>query len=245
MRWLGTAKHTLRSLFRRRAAENELSQELEDHLRQEIESNLRFGMPPEEARLAALRLIGPIALHQEECREWRGTAFLETTARDLRYGVQMLRRTPLFSVAAILMLALGIGANTTVFTFVENILLRPVPVRDPQQLAFLNWGGMVNIAYPNYADLRDRNQVFSSLVAYRYNPVSLSIQKRENYRVWGYEATGNYFETLGVQAALGRFFGPSDDNRSNAHAVLVIGNRLWRTRRKCSPTMNRSAFGSR
>ena len=77
----------------------------------------------------------------------RGTTFLENFARDLRYAVNMLRRTPLFTAAAILTLALGIGANTTVFTFVDNILLRPLPVRDPQQLVFLNWGGMQTVSY--------------------------------------------------------------------------------------------------
>jgi hypothetical protein len=110
-------------------------------MEREIENNIQAGMPPREARSAALRMVGPVAFHQEECREWRGTAFIETCARDARYAVHMLRRTPLFTTAAVLTLALGIGANTTVFTFVENILLRPIPVRDPQQLAFLNWGG--------------------------------------------------------------------------------------------------------
>jgi putative ABC transport system permease protein len=78
----------------------------------------------------------------------------------LRYAVKMLRRTPLFTTAAFLTLALGIGANTTVFTFVENVVLRSLPVRDPQQLVTLNWGGMVNISYPNYIDFRDQNTVF-------------------------------------------------------------------------------------
>jgi predicted permease len=194
-------------------------------------------MTPGEARLAALRLIGPMSVHQEECRDWRGTAFIETCARDVRYAVHMLRRTPLFTAAAILTLALGIGANTTVFTFVENILLRPVPVRDPQQLAFLNWGGMVNISYPNYADLRDRNRAFSSLIAYRYNPLSMSVQARENYRVWGYEAAGNYFETLGIKPLLGRFFGPEEDDKPGANPVVVISYRFWRSRFAADPNV--------
>jgi predicted permease len=165
----------------------------------------------------------------------RGTAFLENFARDLRYAVNMLRRTPLFTAAAILTLALGIGANTTVFTFVDNILLRPLPVRDPQQLVFLNWGGMQNISYPNYSDFRCRNRVFSNLIAYRYNVLSLGMQARGNYRVWGYEASGNYFEALGISPFLGRFFGPEEDRKPDANPVMVIGYRFWRSRFAADP----------
>lgn len=230
MRWLATLRNTLRSLLFRRQAEGDLEDEFRDHLEREIESNIRSGMPPEEARVAALRLIGPISFHQEGCRDWRGTAFIETCARDLRYSLQMLRRTPLFTAAAIVTLALGIGANTTVFTFVENILLRRIQVRDSQQLAFLNWGNSANLSYPNYTDFRGRNRSFSSLIAYRYMPASLSIQARENYRVWGYEATGNYFETLGVRPLVGRFFGPAEDGIPGANPVMVVSYRFWQSR---------------
>jgi predicted permease len=235
MRLLAVVRNALRSLFRQRQAEAELQEEFAYHLEREIENNIRAGMSPEDARLAALRLIGPVSFHQEECRDSRGTAFVDICARDVRYAVRALLRTPLFSAAAILTLALGIGANTTVFTFVENILLRPVPVRDPQQLAFLNWGKSANLSYPNYADFRDRNWAFSSLIAYRYSPLSMSIQARENYRVWGYEATGNYFETLGVKPLLGRFFGPDEDDKPGANAVVVISHRLWQSRFAADP----------
>ena len=237
MRRLATVRNTLRSLFQRRQVEADLELELRQHLEQEIESNIGAGMSPDQARLAALRLIGPMPLHREECREWRGTALIETCARDVRYALQMFRRTPLFTAAAVLTLTLGIGANTAVFTFVENMLLRPLPVGDPRELAFLSWGGMVNIAYPNYADLRDQNQVFSGLMAYRYNPLSMSVQPRESYRVWGYEATGNYFETLGIQPLLGRFFSPDEDGKPGAHPVVVVSYRFWRTRLAADPNV--------
>jgi predicted permease len=237
MRLLAVVRNTVRSLFRRRQAEAELEEEFGYHLEQEIDSKIRAGMTPQEARLAALRLIGPISFHQEQCRDWRGTTFIETCARDLRYAVHMLRRTRLFSAAAVITLALGIGANTTVFTFVENILLRPVPARDPRQLAFLNWGRMVNMSYPNYADLRDRNRAFSSLIAYRYSPLNMSIQERDNYRVWGYEATGNYFEMLGIKPLLGRFFGPEEDDKPGANPVIVISHRFWQNRFAADPNI--------
>lgn len=235
MRWPTRLRMLLRSLFRRQRIESDLEDEMQHYLQQEIESNIRAGMPPETAKSAAQRLIGSMSLYKEECRDSRGTAFLENCVRDLRYAMPMLRRTPLFTAAAILTLALGIGANTTVFTFVENILLRSLPIHDPQQALSLNWGGMTNMSYPNYVDFRDRNTVFSNLVACRLNPVNMSLQARENFLVWGYEATGNYFQTLGIKPLLGRFFGPADDNPPGAHPVLVISYRYWQKHFTAAP----------
>jgi hypothetical protein len=113
----------LLSFFRRRAAESDLDDEMQYHLEQEIANNIRAGMTPEEARFAAQRLIGPIPLYKEECRDARAASMLEGYTRDLRYAARTLRRAPLFTSLAIVTLALGIGANTTVFTFIENILL--------------------------------------------------------------------------------------------------------------------------
>ncbi len=237
MRWTARFRGLLRFLFRRRQAEADLESEFRYHMQQEIESNIRAGMSPEEATFAAQRLTGSTALYKEECRDARATAPLESCTRDLRYATRTLRHTPLFTTVAITTLALGIGANTTVFTFIENILLRSLPVRDPQQLVSLNWGGMVNISYPNYIDFRDRNQAFSSLIAYRYNPVNISVHARENFRVWGYEATGNYFETLGIKPLLGRFFGSADDDKPGAHPVLVISYRSWQSRFAADPNV--------
>jgi predicted permease len=220
----------LRSLFRYRRIEADLDDEMRDHLEQEIEHNIRVGMPAEEAKFAAQRLVGSVSLYKEECRDARAARFIESFARDLRYAARMLRRTPLFTTVAIITLALGIGANTTVFTFVENILLRSFPARNPQQLVSLNWGGMVNISYPNYVDFRDRTTVFSSLVASRFNAVSMSIHARENFRVWGYEGSGNYFETLGIAPEVGRFFTPAEDAKPGANPVVVLSDRFWRSR---------------
>ena len=147
------------------------------------------------------------------------------------------RHTPLFTAVAIVTLALGIGANTTIFTFVENILLRSLPVHDPQTLVALNWGDTISMSYPNYVDLRDGNTAFSNLAAYRFVPLSISIHTRDNVRVWGYETTGNYFEMLGVQPLLGRFFGPADDDKPGAHPVLVISHRLWQSRFNADPNI--------
>jgi predicted permease len=215
----------------------DLSDELRYHLEQEIENNLRAGMPSEEARYAAQRLTGPVSLYQEECRDARGVRFLDTLVHDLRYALRTFRRTPLFTATAILTLALGVGANTTVFTFIENILLRPLSVRDPQQLLFLNRGDSVTISFPNYLDFRNRNVVFSDLIACRYMPANLSIRARENLRVWGYEATGNYFQTLGITPLLGRFFGPETDDKPGAHPVTVLSYHYWQSHFAADPNI--------
>jgi len=228
-RLLARSRIALSSLLRPRRSELELEAELRDHLEQEIQNNIRMGMSPEEAKFAAQRLMGSAALFKEECRDARGLVHLETLLRDLRHAARMLRRTPLFTAVAVVTLAVGIGTNTAVFTFVENIVLRSLPIRDPQQVDALNWGQLANMSFPNYLDLRDRNNTFSDLVAYRFVSANLSLQPRENFRAWGYEATGNYFQALGVQPLLGRFFTPEDDDKPGAHPVIVISHHFWQT----------------
>ena len=145
---------------------------------QEIQDGLRAGMSPEEAGFAAQRLAGPVSLYKkEECRDVRGIGFVEASWRDLRFAVRTLHRAPMFTAIATATLALGIGPNTTVFTFVENILLRLLPVQRPLELVSLNWGGIPNISYPNDVDLRDGNATFSSLAAYRFNAASIGLQR--------------------------------------------------------------------
>ncbi len=235
MRWPTRVQILLRSLFNHRRVESDLADEMHDHLQQEIDNNIRSGMSPAEAESAARRLTGSLTLYKEECRDTRATALLENFGRDLRYALNMLRHTPLFTAAAVLTLALGIGANTTVFTFVDNVLLRSLPLPDPQQLVFLNRGNASNVSYPNYATLRDQNRVFSGLIAARVNIVNLSLRARENFLVWGYEATGNYFETLGIGPQLGRFFTPAEDDVPGAHPVLVLSNRYWHSHFAADP----------
>ncbi|HKP86005.1 MAG TPA: ABC transporter permease [Blastocatellia bacterium] len=153
--------------------------------------------------------------------------------QDLRYGVRMLMKNPGFTLVAVLSLALGTGANTAIFSLVNTAMLRPLPIARPEQLVSLNNMAenrtFPSFSYPNYKDLSERNEVFSGLIAYRYAPLSLSYDGI-NERLWGYEVTGNYFEVLGVEAALGRMISPDDDRMAGAHPVAVVSHKYWQQR---------------
>jgi putative ABC transport system permease protein len=160
---------------------------------------------------------------------------MNSLLQDLRYGARMLMKKPGFTLIAVITLALGIGANTAIFSLVNTALLRPLPVEQPKQLVSLNLvlskgeQSFPVLSYPNYRDFRDRNKVFSGMLAYRFAPLSLS-NKGVNERIWGYLATGNYFELLGVKPALGRLFTPPDDKAPGAHPIAVLTYDCWQRR---------------
>lgn len=158
---------------------------------------------------------------------------METLLQDIRFGFRRLLKSPAFSVVAILSLALGIGANTAIFSLVNMVLFRPLPVTNPEQVvsvaALTGDGDMFAHSYPNYKDFRDRNDVLSGLLAYRFSPMSLS-RNGNNEKVWGYLVSGNYFDVLGVKPAVGRTFSPEEDNTRLSHPVAVISHSLWQTR---------------
>src|SRR5262247_492032 len=133
-RWFYTAPLRLRSLFRRRQVEQELDEELRYHLDQQIEENIAKGMTPTEARYAALRAMGGVEQRKEDCRDMRRVRLIENLIQDLRYGLRTLRRSPGFTAVAMLTLALGIGANTAIFSMLEGVVLAPLPYRDAEGL---------------------------------------------------------------------------------------------------------------
>ncbi|MEP7343313.1 MAG: ABC transporter permease [Acidobacteriota bacterium] len=158
---------------------------------------------------------------------------METLLQDIRFGFRRLLKSPGFALVAILSLALGIGANTAIFTLVNMILFRPLPVAHPEQVMAVSVAGkngaMAAHSYPNYVDLRDRNEVLSGLLAYRPVPTSLS-RSGNNEKVWGYLVSGNYFDLLGVSLERGRGFLPEEDKTRLSHPVVVISHALWQTR---------------
>jgi predicted permease len=155
---------------------------------------------------------------------------METLLKDVRFGFRRLIKKPGFAVIAVLSLALGIGANTAIFSLVNMILLRPLPVEDPQHVVSLSAmgkdGQFAAFSYPNYRDFRDRNEVLSGTLAYRFAPMSLS-RNGNNNRVWGYLVSGNYFDVLGVKPVLGRTFLPEEDKTRLSNPVAVISYSLW------------------
>ena len=166
---------------------------------------------------------------------------MQTILQDLRYSFRRLRKSPGFTFIALLSLALGIGANTAIFSLVSTVLLRPLPVEQPERLAMvytsMNNGTTDSIfSYPNYQDVRDRNEAFTGLLAYRFTPMSLSHQG-SNERVWGYLVSGNYFEVLGVKAMLGRTFLPEEDQTRKSHPVAVMSYGTWQKRFASDPTI--------
>ncbi|HUE83016.1 MAG TPA: ABC transporter permease [Pyrinomonadaceae bacterium] len=157
---------------------------------------------------------------------------------DIRYALRSLIKRPGFTAIALITLALGIGANTAIFSLVNTVLLRPLPVPQPEQVASVAIRGKNDslgaFSHPNFKDFRERNQVLEDLLVYRFAPLSLS-RDGNNERVWSYEVSGNYFDTLGVQALMGRTFLPEEDQTRLTHPVIVLSYDCWQKRFGADP----------
>jgi predicted permease len=219
----------LGGLFGRERREWELAAEMESHLQMHIEDNLRAGMSLAEARRQALIRLGGVEQTKEIYRDRRGLPLLETFLQDFRFAARIFFKNPGFTTVAVLTLALGIGANAVVFSVVNALILRPLPVERPDELAFLeNKRYGPGQSFPNYKDLRDRNRTFAGLLGYRFAPMELETAAGAN-RIWGYLATGNYFDVLGVKPALGRFFNQSEDLNPGASPFAVLSYSAWQS----------------
>lgn len=165
---------------------------------------------------------------------------METLWQDLRYGFRVLRASPGFAAVAVLSLALGIGANTSIFSVVNAALLRPLPVTDPDRLTFVFNGTARNpwstSSYPDYLDYRDKNEVFSDLLTYSSITLSARVEDQTDL-ISGSIVSGNFFDVLGLRAALGRTFTPEEDKTPNAHPVAVISHGLWQQRFAGDPSI--------
>ena len=172
-------------------------------------------------------------------------AWLHTTARDLKFALRALRRSPGFTSVAVLTLALGIGANTAIFTLLDQILLRLLPVKNPHELVLLtmrgrhygnNWGGNA-ISYPMFRDFQDHNQVFTGMFCRFPYPISIGTPGSQSERVQAELVSGTYFDVLGVTPALGRTFTPDDDRTPGGHPVVVLSYDYWKTRFSRDPAI--------
>jgi predicted permease len=224
----------LTGLFRKQSRERDLAEEIESNLQLHVDDNLRAGMTTVDARREALLKFGGIEKTKEEYRDRRSIPMLETLVQDLRYGLRMLRRSPGFTAVAVLSLSLGIGANTAIFSVIDALMLKRLPVRHPEQLVTLRHtfqGRSDSASYHAYQRFRDITQFFSAVAAVchvdRYN---VTINPGNNWdpaQVRVGVATGDYFSTLGVNAALGRVFTPDDDRVPGGNPVTVISHSYW------------------
>jgi putative ABC transport system permease protein len=233
-RWFHIVPLRIRSLFRRGAVENELDEELRDHLERRTEEGVANGLNAEAARRAALLELGGIEQRKEECRDLRGVRWLEEFLQDLRYGFRLLRKNPGFSAIVILALALGLGANTALFSLFHSVLLGALPVRNPEQLVVLstvneNADSITSFSYPMYRELRDRNAVFSGMIAQAGAEMNASYAG-ESEKAKGELVSGNYFEMLGVRPWRGRLFSQADDQTPGGHPVAVLSYDYWQRR---------------
>jgi predicted permease len=235
VRWLTKIPLRLRSLFHRRAADGELDTELHFHVERQIAANISAGMPPAEARRAALSEFGGVEQLKEECRETRHTNYIHDFAQDVRYALRVLRKSPAFSAIIIFTLALGIGANTAIFSIVDSLLLRPLPAKNPSQLAVLAFrqGQGPLLTQFSAADLRDiraqASGAFSDMLGHMLAFDGVSLNGKADRAVSEY-VTGNFFSLLGMKPYAGRFFFPSEGVTPGADPITVLSYSYWKGR---------------
>src|SRR5216684_2188884 len=238
--FFGTFIRRVMALFRRRRLEDDLDEELRTHLEMAVELNLGKGMSAEDARREALRSFGGVEQTKENYRDQRGLPMIETTLQDLRFGLRMLRRSPGFSLLAILCLTLGIGANAAVFSWVEGILFRPYPLVSHQEQLLALTGtargesGPTGISWPDLLDLERSSTLIDSFIVNKIMGTTLSVGDRAEVTT-GSIVSANYFDAIGVHPILGRGFEPGEDSGRNAHPVTVISYQLWKGRFKGDP----------
>lgn len=217
--------------LRRGRWDGERARELQNYLEIETAENIARGMTPEEARYAARRKLGNPTLIREEIYRMNSVTFLESLIQDVRCGVRMLRKNAGFSLIAILTLALGIGANTAIFSVVYGVLLEPLPYHDPARLILLNETtprvGMVSVSDPNFLDWRSQSHTFSQMAAVHEVDFNLSgISQPES--IGGEAVSPNFLSLLGVRPFLGRDFDASEE-KSGTAPVVMLGYSLWQS----------------
>jgi putative ABC transport system permease protein len=233
MRWWDELRYLARKLDRRRA-ERELEEEIQTHLALDVKEKIDAGYSAEEARFAARRAFGSVLLTKEKSREMWGFASLETLWQDLRCGARMLWKRPGFASIAILTLALGIGANTAIFSIVDAVLMRPLPFKTPERLALLSEKNLKTgaidgaVSGANFTDWRRENRVFDQLSAFmnwNYNLTGDGEPQRLNAAI----VSAGFFQILGVGASYGRVLLDADD-QDGRDDIIVLSHTFWQSR---------------
>ena len=233
MNWLREAVLRLRATLGRQRREQMLDEELETHLALLTEQNVERGMSPEEARRTARLSLGGRDQIKESVRDHRGLPLLETLGQDIHYALRMLRKSPGFTAVTVLTLALGIGANTAIFSFVYGVLLAPLPYRDASRLVVLNETtprvGNVSVSYPNFLDWREQSSSFSKMAYIQqmtFNLAGAGVSQPENIN--GDSVSPNFLSMMGVRPFLGRDF-QAQEEKAGTQRVLLLSDQLWQS----------------
>src|SRR6202047_3905040 len=217
--------------LRRRTWDEERARELETYLQIETDENIARGMAPKEAGYAARRKLGNPTFIREEIYRMNSIGFLETAWQDLKYAARVLRKSPAFTVFAVVILALGIVANTAIFSIADAVLLRPLPYRDAGRLVMV-WEEASTYGFPqdtpapgNFSDWKARNHVFEDVAAYSWDDLNLTGDGNPE-QLTADEVSSNLFSVLGVSPAAGRDFRP-EDGLPGAAGVAILSHWLW------------------
>ncbi len=224
----------IRALFLRKRLERELDAEIRFHLEMQADDNIRAGMDSRQATDAASRSFGGVMRTKETYRERRAFHPFETIAQDLRYALRMMRKNPGFTIVAILSLAIGIGANTAVFSIADALLLRPLPIPRPGEVVTVGSTGSIQgfsslvASYRDYVDIRDRSKSFEGLAAFTELTVGFATERDAlpKLRI-GMLVSGNFFSVMRVEPRLGRTFRSDEAQVPGRDAVVILGHDFW------------------
>jgi len=237
MKFLDSILLRIAALFRRSEQNAEVDDEVASHLQLRADDLERSGLSRAEAERRARIEFGGEERYKEEIHEAAsGINSVETLCSEIRFSLRVLKKSPGFTIVAVGTLALAIGANALVFAVLNAIVLRPLNLPDEKSLYAIERGTNGFVSYPDYVDMRDRNRSFQSIAA--FNIIQPSIDTgHEPARLWGYEASGNYFETLGIKPHLGRLFQASDEQGSNSAPYVVLGYSYWHSHFQDDPNI--------
>jgi predicted permease len=238
--WFKKLSFWLRLLLHRGEVDQELDDEIGYHLEAKTEDNIAKGMTPVEARRAACIELGGVEQVKEQVWAARPGAWLEAFVQDARFGLRILRKSPGFAAVAVLILALGIGANTAIFSIMNGLMLRTLPVRDPERLVELlhQYPGeppFNGFSWDAYQILRDGNHVFSDLIVGSVNFFTVRADTLQPQTVFGGNVGGTFFQSLGSHAAAGRLIGPEDVRPGSPAPVAVVSWSFWKSRFDLDP----------
>ena len=217
------------NLFRRTRVNREIDEELRAHIDLATEAQMREGLSHAVARREAVVRFGNPVSTRERTASADVAFTLESMVRDVRFAFRQLLRAPGFTLTAVLTLAVAIGANAVVFSILNALVLRPLDLPEGQRLYTIEQRGLAMNSFPDYRDIRDRNRVFDGVALYNFASVGLNTSGNPQ-QIWIYEATGNYFDVLGVKPYLGRLFHGSDDHGRGSNPYIVLSYAFWRDR---------------